>query len=107
MREAVRGGTRKKRFRHAPRSLARSLQALNFAFKDYFKSMFNFKKNEGYWKWFAGEPALARTHGSVEFLDARALSIEALAGARARELVQIAEGMWSVGAGVPRNSCLG
>jgi len=32
-------------------------QALNFAFKDYFKSMFNFKKNEGYWKWFAGNMA--------------------------------------------------
>jgi hypothetical protein len=30
-------------------------QALNFAFKDYFKSMFNFKKSEGYWSWFAGE----------------------------------------------------
>jgi len=29
-------------------------QALNFAFKDYFKSMFNFKKSEGYWAWFAG-----------------------------------------------------
>ena len=29
-------------------------QALNFAFKDFFKSMFNFKKNEGYWTWFAG-----------------------------------------------------
>ncbi|CAN0915110.1 ADP,ATP carrier protein 3, mitochondrial [Linum grandiflorum] len=30
-------------------------QALNFAFKDYFKRLFNFKKDEdGYWKWFAG-----------------------------------------------------
>lgn len=29
-------------------------QALNFAFKDFFKSMFNFKKSEGYWTWFAG-----------------------------------------------------
>ncbi|XP_038981992.1 ADP,ATP carrier protein 1, mitochondrial-like isoform X1 [Phoenix dactylifera] len=30
-------------------------QALNFAFKDYFKRMFNFKKDrDGYWKWFAG-----------------------------------------------------
>ncbi|CAB4278231.1 unnamed protein product [Prunus armeniaca] len=30
-------------------------QALNFAFKDYFKSLFNFKKDrDGYWKWFAG-----------------------------------------------------
>lgn len=32
-------------------------QALNFAFKDYFKSLFGFKKNEGYWKWFAGNIA--------------------------------------------------
>ncbi|KAD3337231.1 hypothetical protein E3N88_32751 [Mikania micrantha] len=30
-------------------------QAFNFAFKDYFKSLFNFKKDrDGYWKWFAG-----------------------------------------------------
>ncbi|XP_031256936.1 ADP,ATP carrier protein 1, mitochondrial-like [Pistacia vera] len=30
-------------------------QALNFAFKDYFKRLFNFKKDrDGYWKWFAG-----------------------------------------------------
>ncbi|KAK3040482.1 hypothetical protein RJ639_028767 [Escallonia herrerae] len=29
--------------------------ALNFAFKDYFKRLFNFKKErDGYWKWFAG-----------------------------------------------------
>ncbi|PKU67804.1 ADP,ATP carrier protein 3, mitochondrial [Dendrobium catenatum] len=34
------------------------LQALNFAFKDYFKRMFNFKKDrDGYWKWFAGNLA--------------------------------------------------
>ncbi|CAN1230945.1 ADP,ATP carrier protein 3, mitochondrial [Linum perenne] len=30
-------------------------QALNFAFKDYFKRLFNFKKDrDGYWKWFSG-----------------------------------------------------
>lgn len=30
-------------------------QALNFAFKDYFKRMFGFKKDvDGYWVWFAG-----------------------------------------------------
>ncbi|WOH14658.1 hypothetical protein DCAR_0934178 [Daucus carota subsp. sativus] len=30
-------------------------QALNFAFKDYFKRLFNFNKDrDGYWKWFAG-----------------------------------------------------
>jgi solute carrier family 25 (adenine nucleotide translocator) protein 4/5/6/31 len=33
-------------------------QALNFAFKDYFKRMFGFKKDrDGYWKWFAGNLA--------------------------------------------------
>lgn len=36
-------------------------QALNFAFKDYFKSLFGFKKNEGYWKWFAGNIASVRS----------------------------------------------
>ncbi|KAF9020885.1 mitochondrial carrier [Hymenopellis radicata] len=29
-------------------------QALNFAFKDYFKSLFGFQMSAGYWKWFAG-----------------------------------------------------
>ncbi|XP_057728963.1 ADP,ATP carrier protein 1, mitochondrial-like [Arachis stenosperma] len=30
-------------------------QALNFAFKDYFKGLFNFNKDrDGYWKWFGG-----------------------------------------------------
>ncbi|KAJ7582966.1 mitochondrial carrier [Mycena floridula] len=28
-------------------------QALNFAFKDYFKSLFGFRKSEGYWTWVA------------------------------------------------------
>ncbi|GMH07239.1 hypothetical protein Nepgr_009079 [Nepenthes gracilis] len=33
-------------------------EALNFAFKDYFKRLFNFKKDkDGYWKWFAGNLA--------------------------------------------------
>eukprot|EP00798_Chlamydomonas_sp_ICE-L_P021637 gene21637-28646_t len=33
-------------------------QALNFAFKDYFKKMFNLKKDkDGYWAWFAGNLA--------------------------------------------------
>jgi solute carrier family 25 (adenine nucleotide translocator) protein 4/5/6/31 len=33
-------------------------QALNFAFKDYYKRMFAFnKERDGYWKWFAGERA--------------------------------------------------
>jgi solute carrier family 25 (adenine nucleotide translocator) protein 4/5/6/31 len=31
-------------------------QALNFAFKDYYKRLFSFnKERDGYWKWFAGE----------------------------------------------------
>jgi len=33
-------------------------QALNFAFKDYFKRMFGFnKEKDGYWKWFGGNLA--------------------------------------------------
>ncbi|KAH6570022.1 hypothetical protein BASA60_007949 [Batrachochytrium salamandrivorans] len=33
-------------------------QALNFAFKDYFKRMFGFKKDkDGYWAWFGGNVA--------------------------------------------------
>lgn len=32
-------------------------QALNFAFKDYYKSLFAFRKSDGYWKWFAGNIA--------------------------------------------------
>jgi solute carrier family 25 (adenine nucleotide translocator) protein 4/5/6/31 len=32
-------------------------QALNFAFKDKFKRMFNRKKADGYWAWFAGNLA--------------------------------------------------
>ncbi|CAH1416009.1 unnamed protein product [Lactuca virosa] len=36
-------------------------QALNFAFKDYFKRLFNFRKDrDGYWKWFA-EPVWQMT----------------------------------------------
>ena len=33
-------------------------QALNFAFRDTYKAMFNFKKDrDGYWKWMAGNLA--------------------------------------------------
>uniref|UniRef100_A0ACD5ZDV8 Uncharacterized protein n=1 Tax=Avena sativa TaxID=4498 RepID=A0ACD5ZDV8_AVESA len=40
-------------------------QALNFAFKDYFKSLFNFKKDrDGYWKWFAGNLASGGAAGA-------------------------------------------
>ncbi|XP_021767752.1 ADP,ATP carrier protein-like [Chenopodium quinoa] len=41
-------------------------QALNFAFKDYFKRMFNFKKDkDGYWKWFAGNLASGGLAGAT------------------------------------------
>jgi solute carrier family 25 (adenine nucleotide translocator) protein 4/5/6/31 len=40
-------------------------QALNFAFKDYFKRMFNFNKDrDGYWKWFAGNLASGGAAGA-------------------------------------------
>ncbi|KAJ8500296.1 hypothetical protein OPV22_010848 [Ensete ventricosum] len=43
-------------------------QAFNFAFKDYFKRMFNFKKDkDGYWKWFAGNLASAKKGGERQF----------------------------------------
>ena len=36
-------------------------QALNFAFKDYYKRLFAFKKDrDGYWMWFAGGWPLGR-----------------------------------------------
>ncbi|KAF3633508.1 ADP,ATP carrier protein 1, mitochondrial [Capsicum annuum] len=39
--------------------------ALNFAFKDYFKRLFNFKKDrDGYWKWFAGNLASGGAAGA-------------------------------------------
>ncbi|XP_074276102.1 ADP,ATP carrier protein-like [Silene latifolia] len=41
-------------------------QALNFAFKDYFKRLFNFKKDrDGYWKWFAGNLASGGAAGAT------------------------------------------
>ncbi|KAI0504930.1 hypothetical protein KFK09_015887 [Dendrobium nobile] len=44
-------------------------QALNFAFKDYFKKMFNFKKDkDGYWKWFAGNLASGGLAGASSLL---------------------------------------
>nr|XP_028945222.1 ADP,ATP carrier protein 1, mitochondrial-like [Malus domestica] len=40
-------------------------QALNFAFKDYFKRLFNFRKDkDGYWKWFAGNLASGGAAGA-------------------------------------------
>lgn len=46
-----------------------SLQALNFAFKDYFKKLFNFQKDrDGYWKWFAGNLASGGAAGASSLL---------------------------------------
>ncbi|RKO96787.1 hypothetical protein CXG81DRAFT_28109 [Caulochytrium protostelioides] len=43
-------------------------QALNFAFKDYFKRMFAFKKDENYAKWFAGNLASGGMAGASSLL---------------------------------------
>jgi solute carrier family 25 (adenine nucleotide translocator) protein 4/5/6/31 len=44
-------------------------QALNFAFKDYFKRMFGFKKDkDGYWVWFAGNLASGGAAGASSLL---------------------------------------
>jgi len=41
-------------------------QALNFAFKDYFKKLFGFtKEKDGYWKWFGGNLASGGAAGAV------------------------------------------
>jgi len=43
-------------------------QALNFAFRDTYKSMFKFKKDEGYWKWMAGNLASGGMAGATSLL---------------------------------------
>ncbi|PHT69758.1 ADP,ATP carrier protein 1, mitochondrial [Capsicum annuum] len=44
-------------------------QALDFAFKDYFKRMFNFdKERDGYWKWFGGNLASGGAAGASSLL---------------------------------------
>jgi len=43
-------------------------QALNFAFKDYFKRMFAINKNDNYWKWFAGNLASGGMAGASSLL---------------------------------------
>ncbi|KAE8700267.1 ADP,ATP carrier protein [Hibiscus syriacus] len=44
-------------------------QALNFAFKDYFKKLFNFRKDrDGYWKWFAGNLGSGGAAGASSLL---------------------------------------
>ncbi|KAJ7566841.1 hypothetical protein O6H91_02G120700 [Diphasiastrum complanatum] len=41
-------------------------QAFNFSFKDYFKSLFGYKKDrDGYWKWFAGNLASGAAAGAT------------------------------------------
>ncbi|XP_071719766.1 ADP,ATP carrier protein 1, mitochondrial-like [Rutidosis leptorrhynchoides] len=44
-------------------------QAFNFAFKDYFKSLFKFNKDrDGYWKWFAGNLGSGGAAGATSLL---------------------------------------
>ncbi|KZV38860.1 ADP,ATP carrier protein 1, mitochondrial-like [Dorcoceras hygrometricum] len=44
-------------------------QALNFAFKDYYKGLLNYRKDkDGYWKWFAGNVASGSAAGSTSSL---------------------------------------
>jgi len=44
-------------------------QALNFAFKDYFKKLFGYKKDkDGYWVWFAGNLASGGAAGASSLL---------------------------------------
>jgi solute carrier family 25 (adenine nucleotide translocator) protein 4/5/6/31 len=44
-------------------------QALNFAFKDYFKALLSYdKKKVGYWKWFAGNLASGGAAGACSLL---------------------------------------
>lgn len=44
-------------------------QALNFAFKDMYKSMFNFKKDkDGYWMWFLGNMASGGVAGATSLV---------------------------------------
>ncbi|KAL2630747.1 hypothetical protein R1flu_015433 [Riccia fluitans] len=44
-------------------------QAFNFAFKDYFKSLFGYRKEvDGYWKWFGGNLASGGAAGAASSL---------------------------------------
>jgi len=40
-------------------------QALNFAFKDYYKSLFNYKRSEGFWIWVGGNVASGAAAGAT------------------------------------------
>jgi solute carrier family 25 (mitochondrial adenine nucleotide translocator), member 4/5/6/31 len=41
---------------------------LTLSIEDYFKSLFGFKKNEGYWTWFAGNVASGGAAGASSLL---------------------------------------
>jgi solute carrier family 25 (adenine nucleotide translocator) protein 4/5/6/31 len=43
-------------------------QALNFALKDYYKSLFHYDPKESYWKWFAGNIASGSAAGSTTLI---------------------------------------
>ncbi|KZO95277.1 mitochondrial carrier [Calocera viscosa TUFC12733] len=43
-------------------------QALNFAFKGYYKSLFNFKRSEGFWIWVGGNVASGAAAGATSSL---------------------------------------
>ncbi|ONK76518.1 uncharacterized protein A4U43_C03F29000 [Asparagus officinalis] len=54
---------------HYGEEIPRMSLALNFAFKDYFKKTFNFKKDkDGYWKWFVGNLASGGAAGASSLL---------------------------------------
>lgn len=49
-------------------SFLSSVFTLTFYEEDYFKSLFGFKKNDGYWKWFAGNVASGGAAGASSLL---------------------------------------
>ena len=48
--------------------ISSSALLLNKDTEDYFKALFGFKKNEGYWKWFAGNVASGGAAGASSLL---------------------------------------
>jgi solute carrier family 25 (adenine nucleotide translocator) protein 4/5/6/31 len=76
-----------------------SQQSLNFAFKDYYKSLFNFSHKDDYWKWFAGNVASGSAAGSTTLMmvypldfartrlanDAKSIKKDATTGSDARQ----------------------
>jgi len=55
------------RFQSVP-SPSPHLDASDLILEDYFKSLFGFKKNEGYWRWFAGNVASGGAAGASSLL---------------------------------------